>query len=188
MHVYLVYRTDRVHVHVYYFVQLVVLCPGALYLLQRHAFFSGGSPSDDAADIGIALVEANVEGTIEVPSATGVWVVNGVNGFGHTRSLASSGQYLAMILYRYHCRSSERPAVTTRCGRHVATGRQSLSLRMEEVSSSLSEATLKQAGAVTWNVKCWYCLMFFSLRTCPAIIAVQSYVGTTTSLFWVPTN
>ena len=48
-----------------YFVQLLALCPGTLHLLQRRAFFSGGSPSDDAADIGTALVEANVEGAIE---------------------------------------------------------------------------------------------------------------------------
>ena len=56
-----------------YFVKLLALCPGALHLLQSHAFFSGGSPSDDAAEVGTVLVEAVVEGAIgEALSATGV--------------------------------------------------------------------------------------------------------------------
>ena len=33
----------------------------------------------------------------------------GVSGSGHTSSCTSCGQYILMELYKYHCRSRERP-------------------------------------------------------------------------------
>ena len=52
----------------------------------------------------------DVEGSVDVEGAADVEdVPSGISGFGHTFSMTASGQYSAIVLYRYHCRSNEIP-------------------------------------------------------------------------------
>ena len=63
-------------------------------------------------------------------------------GFGHTLSRTASGQYSAMVLYRYHCRSTAKPAGITGSGRLDASGDQVGFFSNTIICSSLSDDVL----------------------------------------------
>ena len=85
----------------------------------------------------------DIEGIVDVEATDDVGQVpSGVSGFGHTFSLTASGQYSAMVLYRYHCRCNERPAGYTGSGRSDDEGHHDSFVCNTILSSSLSDATL----------------------------------------------
>ena len=85
-----------------HFPQVRALCPGALHLLHTRILFDGGSLSDI-----VAIVTDEGNDTVVVVAL--VAVVMAEEGLGHTISHTSSGQYSEMWLYRYDCRTKERP-------------------------------------------------------------------------------
>ena len=93
------------------------------------------------------------------------------------------GQYSDIELYKYHCRSRERPAGESTGGRSCGDGTHERSMTREIDSSTKSDSSLKLTvpGIDASKVKCWYFLMCFSFLMCPLNIDVQSYIGTTTS-------
>ena len=93
-------------------------------------------------------------------------------------------------MWRYHCRSIERPDGTTTGGKLCWDGAHVWSVRSEKCSSSESDSILThtEPGVVEVIVKWWYFLMPFSFFNLPVKCADQLYMGTTTSPHWVPTS
>ena len=167
--------TTRYSVH---FPHVRALCPGVLHLLHTHTHFAGGRCSTSSAAESLLLMTA---GDSCGAAAAGVVESRGVEGLGHTIFCASSGQYCAMWLWRYHCRSRDRPEGVIGDGNSSADGAQKLSRSREMWSSCVSDSSLTfpEPGVATSIVKWWYCLMFFSFLKSPVNNVVQLYIGTT---------
>jgi len=78
-----------------------------------------------------------------------------VDGFGHTRSLVSSGQNSLILLNKYRCRSKERPGGLMIDGKSSFDGLQVLSESnlISWLSSSIETLTKTDPGWPTENLK-----------------------------------
>ena len=122
------------------------LCPVLWHLLQIRARFVGGGfvsaaveeaaadeqsvPNDEEAPAGVADEDATAEEE------------RGVSGSGQTSSCTSSGQYSRMWLYKYHCRSRERPGGERVGGNWCEDGDQVWSINSDICSLSESDSNL----------------------------------------------
>ena len=81
----------------------------------------------------------------------------GADGSGQTRSLVPCRQNSRISLYRYHCRSLERPDGKICGGNSAVVGTQNLSVMIWKLVlvESLNFFSLTSPGVRWWKVKWW---------------------------------
>ena len=112
------------------------------------------------------------------------------SGFGQTRSWHCSGQNSLILSNRHHCRSSVRPCDTNCSGKSDALHEVSFSKLMVLQLSVVLFRTLAFPGKSRENQK--WCIWVMPFKVVFTVLSSknlpQSYIGTITSPFCVPTN